>query len=54
MGRSSYDSLIGLANRILFYDQLASFIAFAMSEKRELPLLILDVNSFKDINDSLG
>lgn len=51
---TSYDSLTGLANRILFYNQLASFIAFAKREKRKLPLLVLDVNAFKDVNDSLG
>ena len=51
---TSYDALTGLANRTLFYDQLSRFIAFARREKRKLPLLVLDVNSFKDVNDSLG
>ncbi|MBT4426510.1 MAG: bifunctional diguanylate cyclase/phosphodiesterase [Rhodospirillaceae bacterium] len=51
---TSYDSLTGLANRTLFYDQLSSFIAIARREKRKLPLLVLDVNAFKDVNDSLG
>jgi len=51
---TSYESLTGLANRTLFYDQLASFIAFAKREKRKLPLLAPDVNAFKDVNDSLG
>jgi len=51
---TSYDSLTGLANRTLFYDQLNSFIALARREKRKLPLLVLDVNAFKDVNDSLG
>jgi len=51
---TSYDSLTGLANRSLFYDQLSSYIALARREKRKLPLLILDVNAFKDVNDSLG
>jgi diguanylate cyclase (GGDEF)-like protein len=51
---TNYDSLTGLANRALFYDQLSSFIALARRESHKLPLLVLDVNAFKDINDSLG
>ncbi len=51
---TSYDSLTGLANRTLFYDQLSSFIALARREKSKLPLLVLDVNAFKDVNDSFG
>jgi len=51
---TSYDPLTGLANRTLFYDQLSGYIAIAQREKRKLPLLVLDVNAFKDMNDSLG
>jgi diguanylate cyclase (GGDEF)-like protein len=51
---TSYDSLTGLANRRLFYDQLSGYIALARRENRKLPLLLLDVNEFKDVNDSLG
>lgn len=51
---TSYDPLTGLGNRTLFYDQLTSFLPFAKREKRKLPLLVLDVNAFKDVNDSLG
>jgi diguanylate cyclase (GGDEF)-like protein len=51
---TSYDLLTGLANRTLFYDQLSGYIAIARREKRKLPLLMLDVNAFKDVNDSLG
>ena len=51
---TSYDPLTGLANRNLFYDQLGGYIAVARREKRKLPLLVLDVNAFKDVNDSLG
>ncbi|MDA0229212.1 MAG: bifunctional diguanylate cyclase/phosphodiesterase [Proteobacteria bacterium] len=51
---TSYDLLTGLANRTLFYDQLSGFIAIARREKRKLPLLVLDVNAFKDVNDGLG
>ena len=51
---TSYDSLTGLVNRSRFSDQLSGYIALARREKRKLPVLILDVNALKDVNDSLG
>jgi diguanylate cyclase (GGDEF)-like protein/PAS domain S-box-containing protein len=51
---SSIDTLTGLANRAFLHDRLAEMIA-AMSRSKELLLLqIIDLDYFKQINDSLG
>ncbi|HLF86190.1 MAG TPA: diguanylate cyclase, partial [Nitrospiria bacterium] len=49
-----YDVLTGLPNRTLFHDRLQQAIATARSEGRTLALLILDLNRFKEINNTLG
>lgn len=49
-----FDSLTGLANRSLFQDRLAQAIARAHRNERRIALLFLDLDRFKEINDSLG
>jgi diguanylate cyclase (GGDEF)-like protein len=49
-----YDALTGLANRSLFQDRLAQAIARARRSERRIALLFLDLDRFKEINDSLG
>lgn len=49
-----YDALTGLANRTLFNDRLASGIARARRLNYRLALLMIDLDHFKKINDSLG
>lgn len=49
-----YDSLTGLPNRDLFNDQLARAIERAKQHDKELALLFVDLDRFKQINDSLG
>lgn len=49
-----YDVLTGLANRKLFYDRLKQDIVSARRAKKSLALIFLDLNDFKQINDSLG
>ncbi len=51
---AQYDALTGLANRTLFQDRLAQAIARAHRSERRLALLFLDLDRFKEINDSLG
>ncbi|HIJ97042.1 MAG TPA: EAL domain-containing protein [Desulfuromonadales bacterium] len=49
-----FDSLTGLPNRALFYDRIKQSIALANREKSSLAVLFLDLDHFKDINDTLG
>jgi diguanylate cyclase (GGDEF)-like protein len=49
-----YDSLTGLANRSLFFERLTQSIHAAGHGKDLLGLIIVDIERFKAINDSLG
>ena len=49
-----YDTLTGLPNRALFNDRLAQAIEKAKRHKNELALLFVDLDRFKQINDSFG
>lgn len=48
------DNLTGLYNDRFFYDTLAREIAAAMKDKKELSLLFLDLDRFKEVNDTYG
>lgn len=49
-----HDSLTGLANRILLQEQLAQSIALAGRNQKQVGVLMLDLDHFKNVNDSLG
>jgi diguanylate cyclase (GGDEF)-like protein/PAS domain S-box-containing protein len=49
-----YDALTGLPNRALLQDRLAKALASALRRKDKVALLFLDLDRFKDINDSFG
>jgi len=51
---SYYDTLTGLPNRQLFFDRLAQALKVARAEGRELAVMIIDVQGFKRVNDTLG
>ncbi len=49
-----HDALTGLPNRKLFYDRLARAVAAARRHERPLALMLLDLNEFKQVNDTWG
>ena len=49
-----FDSLTGLANRVLFKDRLTQALAHAGRYHSTLAVLFLDLDRFKVINDTLG
>ena len=51
---ASYDLLTGLANRHRFLERLANCASLATIEGRRLALFLIDLERFKNINDTLG
>jgi diguanylate cyclase (GGDEF)-like protein/PAS domain S-box-containing protein len=49
-----YDSLTSLANRALFRDRLDQAVARSERSKEILALMIVDLDGFKQVNDTLG
>jgi len=49
-----YDSLTGLPNRGLFGDRLGLALAQARREKGKVGVMFMDLDRFKNINDTLG
>jgi diguanylate cyclase (GGDEF)-like protein/PAS domain S-box-containing protein len=49
-----YDKLTGLPNRALFFDRLGCIKAQSRREGREFALLFIDLDGFKEVNDSFG
>ncbi|RQW76885.1 MAG: EAL domain-containing protein, partial [Geobacter sp.] len=49
-----YDSLTGLPNRRTFLDRLQQALSLAHREQYQVGLLFLDLDNFKDINDTQG
>jgi diguanylate cyclase (GGDEF)-like protein len=51
---STHDSLTNLPNRTLFLDRLQQAIISAQREKYSLAVFLLDIDRFKEVNDTLG
>ncbi|HTE14944.1 MAG TPA: EAL domain-containing protein [Burkholderiales bacterium] len=52
--QSRHDALTGLPNRTCFTDDLDTAIATAGQRKSRFALLVIDLDNFKEINDTLG
>ena len=51
---ANYDRLTGLPNRALFMDRMTQALTKSRRNKQNVALLFIDVDRFKNINDSLG
>ncbi len=51
---ASYDPLTGLPNRSQFNDRITRLISVAQDSGRPFALLFVDLDHFKEVNDSLG
>jgi diguanylate cyclase (GGDEF)-like protein len=51
---ATHDSLTGLPNRTLLYDRFDIALANAQRNKKIFALMSLDLDKFKDVNDTFG
>lgn len=52
--QSTHDNLTGLPNRLLLYELLEKGIIKAKDKSSQLTLIVMDLNRFKEVNDTLG
>ncbi len=52
--QANYDILTGLPNRRLFYDRLLQEMKFEEREHNSMALMFIDLDHFKEVNDTLG
>jgi len=49
-----HDALTGLPNRMLFKDRLTMAMSYANRHHKEVAVMMLDLDKFKEVNDTLG
>ena len=54
MHEATHDNLTELPNRVLLHDRLNQAIKVAIRQKKDIGLIILDLDHFKEVNDTLG
>lgn len=52
--QANYDVLTGIPNRNLFHDRLDQAVAQANRSEGQVALLFMDLDGFKEVNDTLG
>lgn len=52
--KATHDYLTGLPNRVLFFDRLKQAIAFEERHNTLISVMVLDLDNFKNINDTMG
>ena len=52
--QAMHDGLTDLPNRMMLFDRLAEALEAARSERRLIALLLMDLDRFKDVNDTFG
>lgn len=52
--KATHDELTGLPNRYLFNDRLEQAIVMSERDKKQFAILLLDLDRFKEINDTIG
>ena len=52
--QANYDSLTDLPNKVLFADRLEQSIKLSRRHNNKIGILFMDLDNFKEINDSLG
>ncbi|MBI3606799.1 MAG: EAL domain-containing protein [Nitrospirae bacterium] len=52
--QATHDPLTGLPNRTLLLDRLQQAVAIGQRDQSSVALLVIDLDRFKDVNDTLG
>jgi len=52
--QAEHDTLTNLPNRLLFLDRLKQALKYAKREKKTVTVLFLDLDRFKEVNDTYG